>query len=193
MEIFFTELYKKEFQENLHMSPSHIKQVIEKPYKKHKLESDDLQIDIYLGPLVNDNFYLLVVTEEKNGKIMVFNAFKILKAFIDEEENIIDPFLILQKFVWKFGFVISIGNQLSRFIYKEEVLYPKSVERKQLVKITSIRNHAGVGGQHIKIIPQNDKILVKFFLAYYIDLNRYKAWLSSKLEEDIASIAVLLK
>src|SRR5579871_2958768 len=55
------------------------------------------------------------------------------------------------------------------------------------------QNHSFIGESHFKRIIENGKDILKIFLAYCVDMDRYKAWIKGNLQENIAQTATILE
>lgn len=192
MKIVLSDSYKKNFQDILHVSVTNIEAIVNDHLKMNTLENEDLAIKIYLSKLINNKFYVLVLCEEKENTLLVYAAFKILKEFIEEKP--LDPYIILQKFVWKFGLTIKAGEQLSKFIYKEQIELPTVRNHNHdVLQWMNPQNHSCAIHFYLKKVRDNEKDILKIFLAYAIDTNRYKSWFQGNSQQDIAQAAIILE
>ncbi len=192
LNIIFTNPYKNEFEKKFQIAESHVRNIINNPFKISTVSEDGLTISIYLSQLIDKKFYILVWTEIQGNNLQVKSAFKLLKGFV-EEEHVNDPKWILQKFVNEFGLVIQVGEQVGKFIYKEDILVKPSLTPTNLLTFNNFQNHAFFGSQYFKIIESPGHKVVKCFLIFFIDVDRYLSWIDDKSNSDNEEAAKILK
>ena len=184
MEIVFSDYYKELFTGSIHVAEKHSKEILENPYRKTVIENDKLKLCFLLSELINDKFYTLISTSEEKERIVVREVYKIKKEFLDEQD-INDPYLILQKLIWEFGLTIRVGNQLSKFVYKEEILVANSTDQAtDFLQFINPQNHSFLVGSFLKLINKDGQNFLSCFLAYGIDMDKYRAWWSDRIESD---------
>ncbi len=157
-----------------------VKQTILTPDTQKMLEIWDLRLGFFLKRFTQqfDEFYILACCFKDGEDWRVDNAFKILPELL-EGAKIPDPFILLQQFVQRFGLFVRIGDQLNKFIMKEEIAIEGSSPYPQrMFGFLNPMNHALT--QFCYIMPTEDqdgKKIIKFALVFVIDIDEYSSWL----------------
>ena len=194
--IFNKQLEAQKSVDSIYIAPSHVREIIQSPYREHVLENDGIKINLYLSDLINDKFYVLVIVRQNKDFFYVEERYKILKDLV-VEDKLIDPFIVLQKFAWRFGNIIKIGDQLGKFIYKERIVLPNSVlVKKKIFEILGAGVKPGEtieGRFYYKEKEEKNNRIAVCFLLFSIFVDRYKAWIDGDLKKENNEEAQILK
>ena len=196
MEIIFTELFKKECQNKFQITGGQAKQVITSPDKQEVAKFDDLDLRFFVKkmPEPEGEYYLLVCTCLEGGNLVVGLAFRILPELVEEVKTL-EPIILLQQLALKFGLTIRVGQQLSKFIFRESISVKPSDKPVRLIEVLNPENHPFMQSMFIKIEQQGDVKIANCALAFCIDSDRYLSWLMGKkpVSDTIIDIAPQLR
>jgi hypothetical protein len=109
--------------------------------------------------------------------MLVDVAFIVPPELIDSE-NILEPLIVLQKLVQKFGLMIRIGNQMNKFIFNESIsIDTNNLDTTKLIEIINPSNHPFMQQTFIKLDQRENRKILNCALAYCIDTEEYCAYL----------------
>ena len=185
MNVIFTQLFDEEISGKLGITRKYVSQVLENPDTQTNFTFDNLELNFYLKyiNLTKQEHYLLVCTRKEGGNSIIDLAFKILPSLVNDLRTL-DPIMVLQEFVQRFGLVIRIGHQLNKFIIEETVLADVIPEPVKIVEIINPLNHSFLQSVYLRVENKN---VIKCAIAYCIDTEKYKEWLSKNGEKQITS------
>lgn len=193
MRIQFSELFNNESKIKFNISHDEVIEVIKKPDKKEHLNLSEIERSL-IGSSSTEDFkpifylkqelktegrpYLLIATREyRDGNIFVDFAFKIYPDFIDRVEDL-EPTEILKELANKFGLIIRVGKQCSKFIFKEVLPLEAGSDLTKIVSIENPQDHSFIQSFFVRIDESKSKIFCA--LAFCIDSSRYITWLHAR-------------
>lgn len=193
MKIQFTDLFNNESKRKFNISNQDVYEALNKPDKKELLDmpqierslvgvssSDEFKVFFYLKHMVKMEAkpYLLIATRElKEGTTFVDFALKIYPDFIDRIDEL-QPIEILKKLADKFGLMMRISNQYSKFIFEELIPLKVDFNQTNIVSIENPKNHSFVQSIFVKI--DKSKSVIICALAFCIDSSRYATLLNAR-------------
>jgi len=189
MNIVFTELFNKECRDKFQVSEAQVEQAITSPNEQEVAKLDELEIRFFVKQMLQagDKYYLLVCTRWDGSNLLVDLAFRILPDFV-EELRTLKPIILLQQLTLKFGLTIRVGQQFSKFIFRELIPLKLSDEPTKLVEVVNPENHSFMQSMLIKIEQEGDTKIANCALAYCIDSDRYLSWLTG--EEAVRNVII---
>ena len=180
MNTVFTELFNSECKDRFNISVERIQEALRIPDAQQIIKLDNLELNFFIkkgDALSNNNRSLLVCSRKENDNLLVDVAFEVPPELIDSETNL-EPIIILQKFVQKFGLMMRIGNQFNKFIFKETISVDTDcLDTAKLIVIINPSNHSFMQQAFIKLDQKEDKKILNCSLAYCIDTREYCAYL----------------
>ncbi len=197
MEIRFTDLYTQNCQYKFQITRPQVRKTLESPNAHQIFKLDELEFGFFIKKMTtqDSNYFVLACGRKEKNIWMVDLAFKILDSLITETATI-EPLIVLQNFVQKFGLKIKIGNQLNKFIMQETIPVDEKVhDPTKIIEIINPKQHSFVQAMFVKILRENDSSMIHCALAYAIDTEEYIAWLFGRKadQEVIIDIAPQLK
>jgi|GEM_PF-1506014 len=182
MDAIFTEMFKRECRDKFNISEERVQQAIKAPNAQQILELDDLELGFFVKQeyiVPNNKTYLLVCSRKEKENWLIDAAFIVPHDLVDEV-NPLEPIIILQKFVQKFGLMIRIGDQYNKFIFRESIYPNENINLAKLTEIINPANHSFMQRVFIKLEQKNDRKIINCALAYCIDIDEYSAYLSGR-------------
>lgn len=193
MKIQFSDLFNNESKIKFNILHNEVIEAIKKPDKKEHLNLYEIERSL-IGSSSTEDFkpifylkqelkkegrpYLLIATNEyRDGNILVDFAFKIYPDFIDNIEHS-KPTEILKELANKFGLLIRVGKQYSKFIFKEVLPLEVGYDLTKIVSIENPQDHSFIQSFFVKIDKSKSKIFCA--LAFCIDSSRYITWLHAR-------------
>lgn len=170
---------------NVYLTKNYVLETIRNPSLVTTTSKDGGTWKYYLGKRIKDKFYVLVSTGLTKDSEYIEGAYKVLVELVDNDP-VKDPFWVLQKLAFQFGYIVRVGGELGKFIhlaevelnpnepttvYQHEILYPREGPKPIIETLFSARS-----------TNANGRTLIRFRNAYCIDLNRYSAWVNGKLD-----------
>ena len=181
MRIIFTELFKSECQNKFQITEGQVQQVITSPNEQQVAKFDDLELRFFVKKMLypEGEHYLLICTRLEGDNLLVDLAFRILSELVEEVKTL-EPIILLQQLVLKFGLQIRVGQQLNKFIFRELIPIKLSDKSAKLVEVLNPENHPFIQSMFTKIEQKGDVKIANCALAFCIDSSRYLSWLISK-------------
>lgn len=193
MKIQFSDLFNNESKLKFNISINEVIEAIKKPDKKEHLNLSEIEHSL-ISSSSHEDFkpifyikqelkkecrpYLLIATREYlDGNICVDFAFKIYPDFIDHVEDL-ELVEILKELANKFGLIIRVGNQYSKFIFKEVLPLEEGSDLTKIVSIENPQDHSFISSFFVKIDESKSRIFCA--LAFCIDSSRYITWLHAR-------------
>src|SRR3990170_1215925 len=188
MNIVFTDVFREECQDKFKITKEQVRQAIKFPDTQQAVEFDDLEIGLFVQKRKSTagKTHLLVCARKSGEDWIVDLAFKILPDLASSLYSL-EPVIVLQQFVQRFGLAIRIGQQLNRFVFNERIpIDPASKDVTKIVEVINPANHPFLQGMYIKIEQQHNSMAANCALAYAIDTEEYTAWLNGgKFGQDV--------
>jgi len=193
MKIQFSDLFNNESKIKFNILCNEVIAAIKKPDKKEHLNLSEIECSL-IGSSSTEDFkpifylkqemkkegrpYLLIATREyQDGNIFVDFAFKIYPDFIDHVEDL-EPTEILKELANKFGLIIRVGKQYSKFIFKEALPLQVGSDLTKIVSIENPQDHSCIQSLFVKVDKSKSRIFCA--LAFCIDSSRYITWLHAR-------------
>jgi hypothetical protein len=183
MNLIFTDLYEQEVREKFGITRNHVRDALNSPDSQSAITLEDFEIVYYIKRILHSKgkLYLLVATHKIAEDIFVDLAFRILPELISDI-NTIEPIIVLQELIQRFGLTIRIGYQLNKFIFREIIPIDNSnSDETQLVQIINPNNHSFLQSIFMKIENQGSVKIVNCAMAFCIDTDEYSEWVQGKL------------
>jgi len=193
MKIQFNDLFNNESKIKFNILHNEVIEAIKKPDKKEHLNLSEIERSLINSSSTEDfkpifylkqelkkegRPYLLIATREyRDSNIFVDFAFKIYPDFIDHVEDL-EPTEILKELANKFGLIIRVGKQCSKFIFKEVLPLEVGSDLTKIVSIENPQDHSFIQSFFVKIDKSKSKIFCA--LAFCIDSSRYATWLHAR-------------
>ena len=156
-----------------------VRDALEAPDKEQPHQVDDLTLGFYIKRHQRNGIeaYLLVCTEKTEEREIVHQAFW---AFPDLTGglNVLEPFILLQQLVRRFGLALRVGNQLNNFIFRETITLRGPVTAGPVVEIINPEHNDCIQSFFIKIIEDGSSYHIHCALAFCIDVKSYTRWLT---------------
>jgi hypothetical protein len=145
MNVIFTELFNIECKDKLNIPYERVQEALINPDAQQTLKLDDLELCFFIkqgDAIFGNKRILLVCSRKENESTLIDFAFIVPLELIDSD-NIIEPLIILQELVQKFGLMIRIGNQINKFIFNESIpIDMNNPDMTKIIEITNPLNHS---------------------------------------------------
>jgi hypothetical protein len=188
MRIRLTEMYDQNCQGKFQISREQARQTVSNSDSQQIMELDSLRLGFFVKHFAwpSGEFYVLACGRQVEDEWLVDLAFKVLPQLIVGLDEL-QPIMLLQQLVHRFGLTMKIGQQLNRFIMREEIVIDRtSTDPIQVVEVLNPANHTVIQTLFVMIDDQNGKRIIKCAIAYAIDADEYVAWLFGRqADQDI--------
>jgi hypothetical protein len=155
-----------------------VQDVLATPDAQQWHQIDDLTLGLYTKrrQRSGSQAYLLVCTRkvaENQNVDLAFWIFPDLTAGL----NLLEPLILLQQLVGRFGLTLRVGNQLNKFIFRETIILHGLVNASPVFEVINPENHSFVQSIFVKVTEDGDTRHIHCALAYCIDTDAYTRWL----------------
>jgi hypothetical protein len=178
MRLVFTQMFQDVCPVWFGIREADVQDALAAPDAQQWYQMDDLMLGFYTKrrQRSGSEAYLLVCTRkiaENQAVDLAFWIFPDLTAGL----NLLEPLILLQQLVGRFGLTLRVGNQLNKFIFRETIIIHGLVNASQVVELINPENHRCVQSSFIKVIENGDAHHLHCALAYCIDTDEYTRWL----------------
>jgi hypothetical protein len=178
MSLVFTQMFLDVCRNCFGIREADVQDVLAAPDAQQWYQTDDLRLGFYTKrrQRSGSEAYLLVCTRKTTENQVIDLAFWIFPD-LTAGLNVLEPLVLLQQFVARFGLTLRVGNQLNKFIFRETITIPGPVEASQVVEIIDPEHHNFVQSIFVKVTEDGDTHHIHCALAYCIDTDVYTRWL----------------
>lgn len=169
MAINYTQEYVETCEKPFVIDRDEVRQSFSNPDAEQKLIAQGLEIRMYKKKF--ENYYLLIQAHVQPGNFFIDSAIKLPLDFATDVDNM-EPLDVLRAVVSKYGLLVQIGNQQSKFIYNE-IIPIDNLSPNQLVRISNPNKHKTATSLWFKILNQGGQNYVQCALVYCLDTDEY--------------------
>jgi hypothetical protein len=151
--------------------------IIERGALVQDLRFGDLIVRLIFEKEDQVNSYLLLIVQVKVTSV---HPDVIFRVHSDLYPNItmLEPLMVLQLLVQRFGMVLRIGERLARFYYQEEIIL-KEDQLSSVVQLVDDTGHDCFGSSYVKVDGTGSRRIANCALAFCIDSVLYNDWLAN--------------
>jgi len=179
MDITFTQLFEQVCESKFNISKERVQKALAHPDAHEIINLEDLELGLFikLEHILTTDTYLLVCARKDNANWLIDVAFMIPTDIVDRSRPL-EPIIVLQQFVQKFGLAIRIGSQYNKFIFKELIrIDQQSEDIFKVVEIINPSNHNFIQQMFLKLEQDGERKNINCALAFCIDEDEYSSWL----------------
>lgn len=178
--LVFTDALRDVCMARFNIREADLRDAIEAPDKEqsHRID-DDLTLGFYTKRhrRSGTEAYLLVCTTKIEEQEFVHQAFWAFPDFTGGV-SVLEPLILLQHLVGRFGLTLRIGNQLNKFIFSETITVPGPVNAAQIVEIINPEGTKCIQFFFFKVLEDGSLCHIHCALAFCIDVEAYTRWLN---------------
>jgi hypothetical protein len=139
---------------------------------------DGLIVRLFLEREIQADSYLLLIAQLKDNTLYPDVIFRVLP---DLYANImmLEPLMVLQLLVQRYGMVLRIGSRLARFYYREDIAVKQQEDLGRLVQIVDETGHDCLASYYVGPTEKSSGFVARCALAFCIDKSLYNAWLAN--------------
>lgn len=192
MKVEFTEVFEQNCQGKFQITREQVRQTVINPDSQQILQLDGLVIGFFIKRITRQSPEFLVLTcARKDGEDWLVDlAFKVLPELV-VGLGVIEPLMVLQQLVHRFGLTLKIGHQLNKFIMQEEIPIEEGMkESTQILEVLNPANHTVVQSMFMKIDDHNGNRSIKCAIAYALDTDEYTSWLLGRKADQEVKIDI---
>jgi hypothetical protein len=182
MKVEFTEEFEQNCQGKFQIAREQVRQSVINPDSQQILQLDGLIIGFFIKRITRQSAEFLVLTSAaKDGEDWLVDlAFRVLPELV-VGLGVIEPLMVLQQLVHRFGLTLKIDHQLNKFIMQEVIAIEEGIKESiQIFEVLNPANHTVVQNIFMRIDDHNGNRSIKCAIAYALDADEYTSWLLAK-------------
>jgi hypothetical protein len=146
------------------------------PIQKQKLQITELTVLLFLSKDPVSNKYLITIGEYTDNEYILRQCLK-LRSDLIEKVGTDEPLVLLRQLANNFGIEQKVGEQKSKFFFRESVKVRIGTKRPKLMSIFPHEKEVIHVVYGLYYIYREETGIVEIALAFSLDADLYTAWL----------------